>query len=97
MTFIQLVESESDRFDEIEAMSMEYEATTAGRTTAQRTIVCQDRDNPRRFTVAVFFESYESAMENSNLPETQAFSQKLAGLVDGPVKFSNLDVLSDNG
>ncbi len=43
----------------------------------------------------VFFDSYESAMENSNLPETQAFAESLAALLDGPPTFLDLDVVED--
>jgi hypothetical protein len=45
--------------------------------------------------VIVFFDSYESAMENSNLPETNEFSQKMMELLDGPPTFYNLDVVED--
>jgi hypothetical protein len=36
-------------------------------------------------------------MENSNLPSTQEFSQKMMALGDGAPTFSNLDVLEDRG
>ena len=40
----------------------------------------------------VEFDSYESAMENSRLPETGEFAQKLGALCDSPPTFRNLDV-----
>jgi hypothetical protein len=43
----------------------------------------------------VFFDSYESAMENSNLPVTQEFAQRMMALSDGPPSFFNLDVVED--
>jgi hypothetical protein len=43
----------------------------------------------------VFFDSYESAMENSKLPETQAAAEKYMALADGPPVFYDLDVLED--
>jgi hypothetical protein len=45
----------------------------------------------------VFFDSYESAMENSGLPETKALSARMAELADGPATFRNLDVLDERG
>ena len=45
--------------------------------------------------VIVFFDSYESAMENSSLPETDEFSRKMAELLDGPPTFYNLEVVDD--
>lgn len=96
MEFIQLVDAHTDHFDEIRAASEEWEAATAGRRTSRRSITTRDRNDPRRFVIVAFFDSYESAMENSNLPETQALSEKLSGLVDGPVVFHDLDVIEDN-
>ena len=60
-----------------------------------RRILCQDRDNAGQYYNIVFFDSYESAMENSNLPVTQEFSQKMMALADGPPTFVNLDVLDE--
>jgi hypothetical protein len=45
--------------------------------------------------VIAFFDSYESAMVNSNLPETNDFGQKQAALLDGPMIFTDLDVVAD--
>jgi hypothetical protein len=45
--------------------------------------------------VLAFFDSYESAMENSNLAETTEFGQKQGALVDGPMLFTDLDVIDD--
>lgn len=95
MAFIQIIEGHTSRGDEIEALSAELEDRTQGRFTARRSIRTQDREDPSRFMVIVFFDSYESAMENSNLPETTEFSQKMMELVDGPPTFYNLDVIED--
>ena len=95
MTFIQLVDGHSDKIDEIAALAEEYQAATEGKRTGRRFIRMVDRNDPTRFVTAIFFDSYESAMENSNLPETQEFAGKMAGLVNGPVTFHDLDVLED--
>jgi hypothetical protein len=58
-------------------------------------VLCQDRNNPNHYVNIVFFDSYESAQENSNLPETQELAQKLGELADGPATFYDLDVLQD--
>jgi hypothetical protein len=57
--------------------------------------VARDREDPERHLVIAFFDSYESAMTNSNLPETTAFGEKQAALLDGPMQFTNYDVLED--
>lgn len=95
MGFIQLVDGTTDHFDEINEAGKQWEEATADRRTSQRSIVTRDRNNPRRFVIVVFFDSYESAMENSNLPETQALAEKIGSLVDGPVTFHDLDVVDD--
>ena len=45
--------------------------------------------------LVVFFDSYESAMENSNLPETAAFAEQQRPLLEGPPTFYDLDVVED--
>ena len=95
MAFIQIIEGRSSRGDEIEALSNDLSDRTGGRYTVRRSIRTQDRDDPNHFMVIVFFDSYESAMENSNLPEVNEFSQKMSELLDGPPTFYNLDVAED--
>jgi hypothetical protein len=95
MAFIQIIEGHTSRGDEMEALSAELEDRTEGRYTVRRSIRTQDRDDPSRFMVIVFFDSYESAMENSNLPEVNEFSQKMMELTDGPPTFHNLEVIED--
>jgi hypothetical protein len=43
----------------------------------------------------VFFDSFESAMENSELPETAEFATRFAAAADGPMTFTDLDVVAD--
>jgi hypothetical protein len=38
------------------------------------------------------FDSYESAMKQSNDPRMGGFADEMAALVEGPVTFYNLDV-----
>ena len=93
MTFIQLVDAHTDNFDAIQELSQSYDEGGPG--TVRRSIVTRDRNDDRRFIVIVFFDSYESAMENSNRPETNEFAEKLAALIDGPPTFHDLDVIED--
>lgn len=93
MAFIQIIEFSSSRIEEIAQHGEQYRQDTEGKTTAGRSTVAADRDNPNRYFVIVEFDSYEAAMENSNLPETQALAQKMRELADGPPTFHNLDVI----
>ena len=40
----------------------------------------------------VEFPSYEAAMKNNDLPETQALSAEMMKLADGPPTFYNLNI-----
>jgi hypothetical protein len=57
--------------------------------------VARDRNDPTRYLVLAFFDSYESAMKNSNLPATTEFGQKQSALLDAPMQFTDLDVIDD--
>lgn len=95
MTFVQLVEFTTSHLDRVRELEEKWEKTTAGKRTARRQILTTDRDDPRHAVAVVFFDSYESAAENSQLPETQAFARDLAELADGEPVFHDLDVLED--
>ncbi len=95
MGFIQIIEFRTSKIDEMEAVASEWEQATEGKRKAGRRVLCQDRDNPGRYFNIVFFDSYEEAMENSRMPETDTFSRKMMGFADGPPTFYNLDVEDD--
>ena len=97
MAFVQIIQFRTSKFDEMRKVAEEWESAAADASTARRRVLCQDRDNPGTYMNIVFFDSYESAMENSNLPMTQEFSQKMMALADGAPTFFNLDVVEDRG
>jgi quinol monooxygenase YgiN len=93
--FIQIIESRTKNFDELQKLGDEFFQATEGRRTVRRSLLTRDRNDPDRYLIIVFFDSYESAMENSNLPETAAFAEKQMPLLDGPPTFFDLDVIED--
>ncbi len=95
MAFIQIIEGRTSRYDEIKALVDDFRTRNGDQSTVRRAIETKDRDDPSRFMVMVFFDSYESAMENSNMPETDEFSKQMGELLDGPPTFHNLDVVDD--
>ncbi len=95
MAFVQIIEFRSSKIDEMRKLGDEWEAAAAPDSKVGRRVICEDRDNPGRYFNIVFFDSYESAMENSNLPATQEFSQRMMALGDGTPTFYNLDVIED--
>lgn len=93
--FVQIIEFKTSRIEEVEALGEAFkkarEATGGSQMPAKGTIT-EDRDRPGTYLNIVEFPSHQAAMANSELPETQEFSQKMTELCDGPPKFYNLDV-----
>ncbi len=89
--FVQIVEIQTSRIDEVEALIEEMRS--GGRPMPMvRATRTADRDRPGHYLNILEFESYEQAMDNSNRPETTEMAQKMAALCDAPPKFYNLDV-----
>jgi hypothetical protein len=97
MAYVQIIEWQTSKIDEMRKVADEWEKATEGKRKVRRRVLTEDRDKPGRYLNIVFFDSYEEAMENSKLPETDTLSQKMMELADGPPTFYNLDVLEDVG
>jgi hypothetical protein len=93
MSFVQLVEMKTSNPEDLQALNNEWIERTEGRRTAQQTLVCKDRDHEGTYVMVVEFPSYEAAMENSRLPETSEFAERLAKICDEPLVYRNLDVI----
>lgn len=96
MGFIQIIEYQTSRIEEIEALGKEFREQSAQATGVAKPLrgtVTADQDRPGFFLSLVEFESAEAAMEASSRPETQAFFGRLSALMDGPAKFYNLAVV----
>ncbi len=95
MAFVQIMQTTTSQIDEVTKIGDEWEAAVGDASTVKRRVLCQDRDNPNRYFNIVFFDSYESAMANSDHPATQQFAAKMSAALDEPPTFYNLDVLDD--
>ena len=93
MPFIQVIEYTTSRWDEMQAVIADYRKNSEGKRTTDRSRVCIDRGRPNHYVMVVEFSSYEEAMENSNLPETEALAEALAALCDAPPVFHDLEVV----
>jgi quinol monooxygenase YgiN len=95
--FVQIIEFQTSRIDEIRALVEKFRSDRAaegdGSTAPVRGTFTQDRDQPDHYLNVVEFPSYDAAMANSNRPETGEFAAKLAELCDAPPTFRNLDVV----
>ena len=95
MAFVQVMEASTSNYDAIAQLESEWRAATEGKRTLRRSIVARDRTDANHYVILAFFDSYESAMENSNLAETKEFAAKVEKLADGPIKFSDFDVVEE--
>lgn len=93
--FVQIIEFKTARIDEVKARVEKFRADreAEGVMSVRRGTMTADRDRPGYYLNVIEFDSYESAMENSNRPETAELAAQLAELSDGPPKFYNLDVI----
>lgn len=95
MAFVQLMEYRTSKPEEVKRVTEEWESATRGTRTARRVVTLKHHDEPDRYCEMVFFDSYDAAMENSKLPQTQDFANQHQRLVDGDVDYTDLDVVED--
>lgn len=92
MSFIQIIDYETDRADEIDAAMRNAIAQMPDMGNVLRLEHTRDHDNPRHFMTIVEFPSYELAMENNNRPETDQMARELASMCTKGPEYRNLDV-----
>ncbi|MCY0932918.1 ester cyclase [Streptomyces sp. H34-S4] len=95
MTFVQLVDYETSQPEAVNDLLDRYVEQTQGRRTVLASRVAQDRDSKTHYFDFVEFPSYEAAMKNSHLPETDRMFQEMVALCEGMPTFTNLDVVRD--
>lgn len=95
MAFAQVVEFDASDVEDIKSIEREWEEATEGERTARRVVLCRDRDRPGHYFEFVFFDSYDSAMENSRLPQTEEYAKKLRDTSEGEPAFHNLEIIED--
>ena len=85
----------SKNFEQLSAIGDEFFAATDGKRTIKRSYLGRDRHDPDRYFALAYFDSHESAMENSQLPETTALTEKQMPLLDGPPTFVDLNIFEE--
>jgi hypothetical protein len=95
MAFVQIIQFQSSKIDEMRKLGDAYEKEVGSDNKARRAMITEDRDNPGTYFQMVFFDSYEEAMANSNHPATQKIAEGMGTLADGEPTFYNLDVIED--
>jgi len=95
MGFIQIIDFRTNDFEAIMKSHEDWLAATEGKRTIRRDILARDRNDPSHYVALAFFDSYESAMENSALPGTQASAAQFAAVSEG-LSFIDLDIVLDD-
>jgi hypothetical protein len=90
--FVQIMEIDTSRIDEVEALSKRMQQERGDALLASRATITADRDRPGHYFVIAEFGSSEEAMRNSNDPVTSRYAEELGAMLDGPPAFHNLDV-----
>ena len=92
MKFVQIIEYKTSRIDEVNRQTDEYIKKTEGKRANGHAMRAKDRDNANTYLEIIEFDSYDTAMRNNDLPETQEFAKVMMELCDGEPIFRNLDV-----
>ncbi|MER6344419.1 ester cyclase [Streptomyces sp. NPDC001595] len=95
MTFVQVIDCKTSRFEEIDRLMDRWVDQTKGKRTATHSLIGKDRSDASHFIEIVEFPSYEEAMRNSNLPETDRIFRDMVALCDEMPTFTDLDVVRD--
>ena len=81
-SFIQIMQLQTSKIDEIRAAVDEWQKATEGKRTVGRSAVCRGpAGQPGPHAVVVFFDSYEDAMKNCGAPRDRRTLEE----DDGPV------------
>jgi hypothetical protein len=92
--FIQLIEFDTDRIVEWDAIVDRWAAAIGAQRTVRWSVLGTDRDRPAHHVAVVEFPGYADAMANSGHPATGAFLKELQSISSSEPQFRNLDVHS---
>ena len=95
MTFVQLIDCKTSRIDEMNRLMDTWVEQTKGKRTATHNVIGKDRHDAGHFIEIVEFPSFEEAMRNSSLPETDRIFREMVALCDEMPTFTDLDVVRD--
>ncbi len=91
--FIQQINYVTDDPDGVLALAAEWADDSINKGTVVRTGIGADVDKPGHFSWIVYFDSAEAARQNSERPETAAFSERFAAMCTESPTFRNLDLV----
>ena len=95
MTFVQIIDCKTSRIDDMNRLMDLWVEQTKGKRTATHSLIGKDRSDTSHFVEIVEFPSYDVAMRNSQLPETDRIFREMVALCDEMPTFTDLDVVKD--
>ncbi|MFH8366166.1 ester cyclase [Streptomyces sp. NPDC018031] len=95
MTFVQIIECKTDKVEDLNRLMDSWVEQTRGKRTATHSVVGRDRSDRSHVVEIVEFPSYEDAMRNSQMPETDRIFREMVALCDEMPTFTDLDVVRD--
>jgi hypothetical protein len=95
MSFVQILEFDTKKANEIETLLGEWRGETADKNTAKHEVMARNHTLPNHYVAIVEFDTWEDAQRSSKSAETTRFAEKMNKLCDGPVKYSDYDVIRD--
>ncbi|WP_406507220.1 ester cyclase [Streptomyces sp. NBC_00212] len=96
MTFAQVIDFKTGRYSDLDQLMDRWVEQTKGKRTASHSLIGKDRADGSHFVEIIEFPSYEEAMANSNLPETNRIFEEMVALCDGMPTFTDLDVVRND-
>ncbi|MEV0169861.1 hypothetical protein AB0I00_01865 [Streptomyces sp. NPDC050803] len=94
MKFVQIIDFETERLDEMEQLLEDARQRMAGQEGGpDHRILLKDRETPGRYLAVIEFASYEEAMRNNERPETAKLAEQLTALCTREPRFVNCDLL----
>ncbi|MFE6784281.1 ester cyclase [Streptomyces sp. NPDC057680] len=95
MTFTQIIDFKTSRIDDMSRLMDRWIEQTKGKRTATHSVLGKDRADSTHLVEIVEFPSYDVAMRNSQLPETDRIFREMVALCDEMPTFTDLDVVRD--
>ncbi|MDK0521594.1 ester cyclase [Streptomyces sp. ML-6] len=95
MRFVQMIDCKTERFADMDRLMDQWAERTRGTRTATHSLVGKDRSDGSHYVELLEFPSYEAAMADSGLPETERIFREMVALCDGMPTFTDLDVVRD--
>ncbi|MGW5634986.1 hypothetical protein [Streptomyces sp. NPDC003832] len=97
MKFVQIIDFETERLDEMEQLLEEARQRMGDREGGPtHRILLKDRDAPGRYLSLIEFESYDEAMRNSEHPDTTKMAEQMGALCTRAPRFTNCDLLDSS-